>query len=35
MVFEILNCALVFLGGGAGFEGSEVPALAGLWILLL
>jgi hypothetical protein len=34
MPFEILHVALVFLGGGARFEGAEIAALAGLRVEL-
>ena len=29
---EVLHCALVLLGGGAGLEGAEIAAPAGLGI---
>ena len=32
MAFEILDGPFVFLGGGAGGEGSEISAFAGLGI---
>jgi hypothetical protein len=34
MSLEKLDGPFVFLGGGAGGEGSEIPAFAGLGILL-
>src|SRR5262245_310411 len=32
--FEVLHCALVLFGSGAGFECSQIPPLAGLRVLL-